>query len=177
MRTIITQLYKIISLLLVIGISTCIAMVDFPEPPMNFPTHFLTVSHLEIMSVLSPDGTKKAGVLDDHAIQIWNVKTHKIDSLLQDSTTQNNKAHDAKINSVKFSTDGTKLVTASDDETVKIWNVLNGQWIHTLKGHTDAVITAIFNTDNTKISTFSSDKTVKVWDVETGTLLETLSMP
>jgi len=87
MRKIITQLCKIISLLLIVGIGTGIAMVDFPSPPI------LSSSPFEILSVLSPDGTKKAGVLDDHAIQIWDIKTSKLIYKLHDPATRNNTAH------------------------------------------------------------------------------------
>jgi len=42
---------------------------------------------------------------------------------------------------------GPQVVTASVDKTARIWDVATGQEIHTLKGHTDRVLSASFSPD------------------------------
>jgi WD40 repeat protein len=44
-----------------------------------------------------------------------------------------------KIIGVVWSPDGKTLATASWDKTVRLWQVSDGQLLHTLEGHTDAV--------------------------------------
>ena len=46
--------------------------------------------------------------------------------------------------------------------------------MHTLQGHSRAVIAVSFSPDGTRIASGSGDKTVKVWDAATGEVVQTL---
>jgi len=47
--------------------------------------------------------------------------------------------------------------------------------LHTLKGHSDDVLSCAFSIDGTLLATASADKTVKLWQVETGSKVRTLT--
>src|SRR5262249_4356406 len=60
------------------------------------------------------------------------------------------------------------------DNTARVWSVETGQLLHTLVGHTDAVLSGAFSPDGTEVVTGSKDYTARVWDAATGALKQTL---
>ena len=49
------------------------------------------------------------------------------------------------------------------DNTVKVWDARSYRAVHTLRGHTEGVLSVAFSRDG-RLATASADKTVKLWD-------------
>lgn len=59
------------------------------------------------------------------------------------------------------------------DKSIKLWRVSDGQLLHTLEGHSDAIWWVSFSPDGKIIASASQDKTVKLWSLD-GKTLKTL---
>src|SRR5262249_22985693 len=70
--------------------------------------------------------------------------------------------------------DGRHIVSVMGN-TLKVWDAATGRTLHTLKGHTAAVLGVAVSADGQRIASASSDKTVRVWDAATGRPLHVLS--
>jgi WD40 repeat protein len=57
---------------------------------------------------------------------------------------------------------------------VMVWNPSTGAHLHTLDGHSDAVLAVQFSPDGSKLASASDDNTVMVWNPSTGVHLHTL---
>ncbi len=88
-----------------------------------------------------------------------------------------------QICGVAWSPDGKRLATCAgtfDPQqglihcSTTIWSVPDGRLLHTLEGHTEAVLAVAFSPDGQRLATVSGDHTTKVWEVETGKELFTL---
>jgi len=112
----------------------------------------------------SPDHHSLLSVSSDRAIKIWDMKGNLRKSIY--------KEHEGTIYSVRFRSDSEIFASASGDGTVKIWTK-EGEWLHTLVGHTNAIYQVCFSPDGNMIATASQDKTVKLWHWD-GSLLNTL---
>lgn len=64
------------------------------------------------------------------------------------------------------------LITGSLDRTARIWNIETGKTIHTLDGHTGAVICLATNASGKIVFTGSFDTTICSWNTETGEMLK-----
>jgi WD40 repeat protein len=65
--------------------------------------------------------------------------------------------------------DASLLVSSSEDKTIIVWH-LEGESatvMHTLRGHTDRVMSVSLSSDDAYIVSGSNDKTVRVWEVAT----------
>jgi WD40 repeat protein len=74
---------------------------------------------------------------------------------------------------VSASQDGTRAVSASQDGTLKVWDLEAGRQLHTLPGHSAAVITSIaVAADGRRAVSAAKERTLnctlKGWDLETG---------
>lgn len=66
------------------------------------------------------------------------------------------------------------LIAASDKQKIRIWDSETIKHVHTLRGHTNLVISMSFNKDNTKLVSGSYDNTIRIWDSESGECLNTI---
>jgi WD40 repeat protein len=83
--------------------------------------------------------------------------------------------HTSIVRSCDFSPCGTFAISGSDDTTVKIWNALNGQFVCTLRGHSQfvgAVVCSPLGDDDVIVS--SAGKEIKIWDVKSRNCRQTL---
>lgn len=55
-----------------------------------------------------------------------------------------------------------------------MWHSHSGRLIHTLEGHTQAVLSLAFSPDSTRLVSVSADKTALLWEPDSGRLLKTL---
>jgi WD40 repeat protein len=124
----------------------------------------------------SPDGKTLASSSLDHTIRLWDVKSGQ--ELRQLTGQTPGWAH-----AVVFSPDGKTLFSggclqpqdACTAGGVLMWDVTSGQVIHTLPGHTNAVISIALSPNGSVLASAAADKTVKIWDTSNGQELTTLN--
>jgi WD40 repeat protein len=66
------------------------------------------------------------------------------------------------------------IASGSHDQTIRLWDNHTGEYLKTLRGHTNWVLSVAFSPDGKTLASSSSDETIKLWDVETGDCLKTL---
>lgn len=71
------------------------------------------------------------------------------------------------INDVQFTPDGTRMVTASSDTTLKVWSLSNGELIHTLIGHFNAVIAVRITQKRNRAVSITEPGDLNFWNLET----------
>jgi WD40 repeat protein len=59
--------------------------------------------------------------------------------------------------------------------TIEVWDWENGQFLHTLAGHSDVVNALAIAPNNSTVVSASDDKTIRIWDIDTGKELRTLT--
>jgi WD40 repeat protein len=69
---------------------------------------------------------------------------------------------------VAFSLDEKTLALGSEDSTVRLWDVDSGSERHSLKGHSQRVVSVAFSHDGKTLASGSLDCTVRLWDVASG---------
>ncbi len=74
-----------------------------------------------------------------------------------------------------ISTDGRWLAAESRDSTVHIWSLETQELVHSLKGHTGAILTLAISPNNQWIASGSRDKTIKLWSLHTGKCIRTFT--
>ena len=62
------------------------------------------------------------------------------------------------------------LASGSQDNTVRVWNVTTQELQHTLKSHTNRVLSVAISPDGGTLASGGADGTVRRWDIETGNL-------
>jgi WD40 repeat protein len=67
------------------------------------------------------------------------------------------------------------FVPGARDHDIRVWDRANGQVLHRLSGHQDAVVSLAVSADGRKLLSGSKDGEVRVWHVPSGRLLETFS--
>jgi WD40 repeat protein len=139
---------------------------------------------------LNPDGKILASGSADQTVKLWHSDTGHCLRTLQGYTNL--------VLSVAFSPDGQVLASGSADHTIKLWqvtpthctnNVVNHQqstiypsspilhsfaFTHSLKGHTDWVLSVAFSPDGHTLASGSFDQTIRLWDRHTGMCLKIL---
>ena len=125
----------------------------------------------------SPDGRSVVTASNDHTVRIWNTA--------DGSTRLIYHGHTGPVRRAIFTPDGKRIVSVSpgtgndttrdwNKEPVRIWDARTGTDIHTLLGHSDAIIDAILSEDGKLVLTTSYDTTARVWDTASGRNLSEL---
>ena len=68
-----------------------------------------------------------------------------------------------------------QLISCSADWTCKVWNVKMAQCIHTLKGHSGAVMAMCVDREQVHVFTASKDSTIRKWNIRSGHCLHIYS--
>lgn len=124
----------------------------------------------------SPDGQTLASGDNGNNIELWQLHTGKrLHTLRGHSSGFLAGVKLTGVRSVRFSPDGLTLASCSYDKTVKVWDVKTGQEIHTLRGHSDRVLSLTLSPDGQLLVSCSADKTIKIWSLFTGELIRTIS--
>lgn len=69
------------------------------------------------------------------------------------------------------------VLTGGGDDVAVLWSREDGSVLHTLRGHSDSVVTVGFSFDGTLAASGGYDGVVKVWDVASGALVQSLEGP
>lgn len=146
-----------------------------PSPTPVLPRGVLSHAGAVLDVVFSPNNAYVASASADRMVRMWDAETG--DALLALNE------HGRAVNAVAFNPRVQQLVSASDDRTVRIWSytasdgesdeeadgeTVQGELLHTLEAHTDAVRHLIFNTYGTLLASGGDDGMVHLWTPETG---------
>lgn len=119
---------------------------------------------------LSPDGaTLAAGALDG-SVWLWQSPTAPLDSnreieqltLFPDDAQTNS---DAFMWALQYNMHGSLLAAASTDARIYFFDAIQGDLVHTLQGHNDAVTALRFNPQGTSFVSGGLDATIRLWKV------------
>ena len=113
----------------------------------------------------SPDGRHFATGDWDGKLRVWDAESGEV---LQ------NISHGQYVHDVAFDGSGSRLASASSDRTIRVLDVKTGALLHTLAGHTDAVLSVRFSHDGERLLSSGYDNTAIVWDLRTGEVQQTL---
>ncbi|KAK6352023.1 hypothetical protein TWF718_005172 [Orbilia javanica] len=117
---------------------------------------------------ISLDGKLLASVsCIDSIINIWDAITGAQLQMLE--------ADDFEIEAtvVSFSPNSHLLASGLSDGKVRVWET-TGALLHTMKGHTNGVLTIAFSLDGKFLASGSYDETIRVWDPAAGVQLHIL---
>jgi WD40 repeat protein/serine/threonine protein kinase len=111
------------------------------------------------------NATKAQALIDESDTRAQLIPLQSIDAV---TSVARLRAHDDRIESIRFSDDGEQLVSTSDDYTLKLWNVTTQTLTKTLRGHGGWVTDAKFMADKPgRILSISRDGTIRTWDAST----------
>ncbi len=79
-----------------------------------------------------------------------------------------------EILALQMAPNGATLLAGYGDQTAVIWQLDGGKALHTLRGHSDRVVSVAVSPDSRLAATGSWDNTVCLWDMASGALLRTL---
>ncbi len=129
--------------------------------------HLLAHHHLVSAVAWSPDGTRLATGSADGATRIWDPETAwPLHILASDDFLA--RGPEAGATAVAWSPDSTRVAVASRAGEVRSWDAIDGELLHTLTGHTDAVWGLAWSPDGSRLATAGWDGVITVWSAVTG---------
>ncbi|NET35644.1 MAG: NACHT domain-containing protein [Cyanothece sp. SIO1E1] len=78
------------------------------------------------------------------------------------------------VGAVAFSPDGTCLAVGTSNGEIRLYRVETGQYLLTLRGHTNWIESLAFSPDGNILASGSTDHQVRLWDISTGGCLHLL---
>ncbi|KAI8911606.1 WD40-repeat-containing domain protein [Gorgonomyces haynaldii] len=133
------------------------------EPLVQF------VGHTSEVNAIRWDNSGKylASCSDDKTAKVWTIDSEKPLLSLTD--------HSREVYMTRWcpaDDDRLLLATAAFDGTIKIWDInRDGECIHTLKGHKDAIYSVTFHPDTNHLASGSADRSVYIWSLRDGNLV------
>lgn len=77
------------------------------------------------------------------------------------------------ITSIAISSDNQIFASINNDQEIKLWEINTGQWITTLRGHTNIVNSIIIDSRSQILISSSNDKKIRFWDLKTKKIIKT----
>lgn len=84
------------------------------------------------------------------------------------------KAHQMKVNTVKWKSDGTQIISGGEDGMVLVLNAATGEEIYRYNDHVFGVQAVDWSPDNSKFMTTGWDGRVNIYNADTGEMLKEL---
>jgi WD40 repeat protein len=79
------------------------------------------------------------------------------------------------VTSASLMEDGKTALTASRDSTLRIWDVATARTLHTLAGHSDAVLKVALSSSGRHAASLGRDRTIRLWDLVNGRAIRALA--
>jgi WD40 repeat protein/serine/threonine protein kinase len=121
--------------------------------------------------LFSPDGGILAVFVNPERIELWNVPTRALRTVLVPDSPSGPAA--------TFSPDGRLLAIASDplepEQSIQFWETIHGKPVGACIGHKQGILSLAFSADGKTLASGSHDNTIKLWN--TATRQELLSIP
>jgi WD40 repeat protein len=127
------------------------------------------VNEVAGVAVAARGGTL-ASAGSDATVVLWDAATGSAKAVLRDTATQSKDM----LADVAVSPDGALVAAASFDRTARIWDTTTGVLLHTLRGHTEAVLSVAYHPGGRFLATGSNDNSVGIWDPVTGATVTTI---
>jgi WD40 repeat protein len=129
--------------------------LEWPDKPAAIERngYFFPYDHVYWFT-FSPDGKKLAST-SHKAIQIWDVKTGKLEHQIRGSRGR-----------TAFSPDG-KYLASGDEDRIRLYEVATGKRTRSFEKHCGWIASLVFSADGKTIAS-GEDHTVTLWDVQTG---------
>jgi eukaryotic-like serine/threonine-protein kinase len=136
-------------------------------------------------AVFSADGKQILTVSGDEIVRLRDDGSDKVLTTVRGYDLVKNFGASGYIRTfAALSPDGKRLLTSYDgafgiqfknntssaftDRVAHLWDAANGQFLFTLRGHTDHISTAAFSPDGRRIVTAAHDGTARLWDAASG---------
>jgi WD40 repeat protein len=120
-----------------------------------------------VVSAVSPDGTRCAFAVKDGPVKIHDAKTGQEIRTLKSRTAPPGGIA-LRFFAMTYSPDGARLALACSDQTIHIWDATTGEELHILKGAINNV-KMIFRPDGRRLASASwREEAVLLWDLTTG---------
>lgn len=134
---------------------------------------FIPSTSGQVLSVaFDPTGQRVyAADRDDRRIRVWDIRRDPPVALRDLPASRD------LLLWVEPATDGTRIAAVGRDYVVSVLDPLDGQVLHSLPRHENAVFKARFLPGGDQLATVSVDATVRVWDLATETELFALRLP
>jgi serine/threonine protein kinase len=103
----------------------------------------------------SPNGVYLACGGADHAVHIWNVRTHRFVGVYRN--------HPQPISTLSWSPDCQRIASGSFAAQINIWDALSGLGILAYHAHSGSVLSVAWSFDGRSILSGGSDRKVCIW--------------
>ncbi|KAJ2949484.1 hypothetical protein O0L34_g15405 [Tuta absoluta] len=140
-----------------------------------------------VLSVaFSPDGKRFVSSSADRSVRVWDLDTMQCQNVFKEHNDQHSilfkkeNAHEDPIYCCAWTKTNTGsgdtkvltdfIVTGGLDNLIKIWKLVNNklELLHTLKGHSMAVVSVAVSPDGHTLASTSLDCSLMIWDMTSG---------
>lgn len=112
----------------------------------------------------SPDSSTLATACYDTVVRIWDIKTGKVQRILQ--------GHTHWVRTIAFSRKGNVVATGAGDGVIKLWDVSEGDEIREIQDDKTTCVNVVkISPDGNTLASGSLDGCIRFWNMKTGNLI------